>query len=136
MPASPAASNFLRFVAILQMLTAFVAFVPEKLLAGFQMRIGLGPLPHLPLFLYVLRGAAYCQGAIGVLLWITASDVVRYRALVIATGWIYLVAGPAFYLIHAQSGTPAWWAILDTVSCLFFGAVVLVSARASGAASH
>jgi hypothetical protein len=131
LPASPTTSKFLRFVAILQLLTTFVALVPEKLLADFHACVRFGPLPHLPLFLYIVRGAAYCQGAIGVLLWIIAGDVVRYRPLVIAAGWIYLLAGPAFYVIHVQSAMPMWWMIMDTVSCLFFGAAVLFSARGS-----
>lgn len=129
MRSSPSRSTFLRLVAILQVLTALVAFIPEKLLAVFQLQIGLGPLPHLPLFLYVLRGAAYCQGGIGVLLWIIAGDVVRYRPLMVATGMIYLIAGPAFYWIHVESGTPIWWAILDSVSCFVIGIVVLLQAR-------
>jgi hypothetical protein len=128
-------SKFLRFVAILQVLTALIVFLPENLLATFQAAIGLGQLPHLPLFLYVLRGAAYCQGAIGVLLWIIAGDVVRYRALVLATGVIYLAAAPAFCLIHAEAGTPMWWAILDSASCFAVGAVVLLGAQNSGIAS-
>lgn len=120
------AANFIRVIAILQLLTTGLCFVPESVLESLYAWGGLGHLPHLPFLCYVIRGASYCQGAIGVLLWIIGTDVVRYRPLAIATGGIYLVAAPAFWAIHAIAGMPRWWAIMDTVACFFFGATLLV----------
>lgn len=115
----------LRFIAVVQLLTFGLCFVPESVFVDLYAWTGLGHWPRLPFLNYVVRGASYCQGAIGLLLWVIATDVIRYRPLVITTGVIYLVGGPAFYLIHASAGMPHWWAVMDSVSCGLFGAVLL-----------
>jgi hypothetical protein len=61
----------------------------------------------------------------GPVLWIMASDVVRYRPIVIFTGIAYVVAGPVFFLIDWMSGTPWLWTIFDSASCFALGAVIL-----------
>lgn len=66
-----------------------------------------------------------CQAGIGLLLWIIAGDLVRYRPLVVATGGIYLFGAPVFWLIHASAGTPRWWAVMDVLSCSLAGAGLL-----------
>jgi len=43
---------------------------------------------------YVLRGAGLIIGGVGVVIWITATDVVRYRPVVIAITLLHLVAAP------------------------------------------
>jgi len=116
---------FLRFIAIVQLLTFGLCFLPKSSFADLYAWTGLGHMPHLPFLDYVIRGASYCQGAIGLLLWVIATDVIRYRPLVVITGVIYLVGAPVFYLIHASAGMPHWWAVMDTVSCFFVGAVLL-----------
>lgn len=118
-------ANFLRLIAVLQILTTGICFIPEDSLSWFYAWAGLGQMPHVPFLLYVIRGAAYCQGAIGVWLWVIASDVVRYRPLVITTAVIYLVAAPVFYVIHVIAGMPRWWAVMDTVSCFLMGGILL-----------
>ncbi len=118
-------ANLIRAIAILQLLTAGFCFVPQSALDFLYSWVGLGQMPDLPFLRYVIRGASYCQGAIGVLLWIIASDVVRYRPLVIATGAIYLVAVPAFWAIDVMTGMPRWWAIMDTASCFLTGGILL-----------
>jgi hypothetical protein len=124
-------ANFLRVIALLQLLTAGLCFVPESTLGSLYSWAGLGQMPHLPFLRYVVRGAAYCQGAVGLLLWVIATDVIRFRPLVITTAAIYLVAAPAFYVIHATAGMPRWWAIMDTASCFVVGAVLLALCRLS-----
>lgn len=130
-----AIGNFVRAIAVVQLLTLGVCFVPESALASFLAWAGQGPVPHLPFLYYVVRGASYCQAAFGVWLWIIAGDVVRYRPLVLATGGIYLVAAPVFAVIHFVTGMPRWWAIMDVGSCFFAGAglLILCLRRSSGA---
>lgn len=115
----------LRLLAILQLLTGLLTAVPLTWLDAWHRWLGLHALPDSPVLRYALRGGALVQGAIGVLIWIIASDVIRYRPLAIATGAIYLASGPAFYLIDTRAGMPSFWCWLDTGSCLMTGAVVL-----------
>jgi hypothetical protein len=118
-------SRFLRCLAILQVLTGAIAFVPIGWIAAWHGWLGLGQLPDDAVLRYVIRGGAFVQGVIGVLLWVIATDVERYRPLVITTAAIYLVSSPAFYLIDSIAGMPRFWCVFDAVSCFAVGAVLL-----------
>ena len=83
-------------------------------------------MPGARLMRYVLFGAGYLQVALGVLVWVIAKDVLRYRALVIATIAIFLVGAPAFYLMDAAAGMPRWWCVLDFTCCFLAGGVPLI----------
>jgi len=118
-------ANFLRFVALSQMVAFIIVFVPEPWIASVHSWLGLGQMPDAVILRYLLRGAAFSQGAIGVLLWVIASDVVRYRPLVITTAALYLAAASLFYFIDAIAGLPGWWCIWDCACCFVVGGVLL-----------
>jgi hypothetical protein len=54
-----------------------------------------------------------------------ATDVVRYRPLVLTTAIIYLVGCPAYYLIDATAGIPDAWCVFDSAFCLVVGGFLL-----------
>lgn len=116
----------LRILAVLQILTAGIAIIPLAWIEAWHVWAGLGAMSHDPMLLYVVRGGAFVQGAIGVLIWIMATDTVRYRPLIVASATIYFVGGPAFYLIDSVARMPRFWCLLDSVSCLLTGGVLLV----------
>jgi hypothetical protein len=118
-------ANFMRFVAVSQMVAFVVVFVPESWIASAHSWLGLGQMPDAVILRYIIRGAAFSQGAFGVLIWVIASDVVRFRPLVITTAALYLVAASLFYFIDAIAGLPRWWCIWDCACCLVVGAVLL-----------
>jgi hypothetical protein len=120
-----AATQFLRLVAVVQILTFAVIFMPPAWIASWHSWVGLGVMTDTPVFRYVLRGASYVQGAIGVLLWVMAMDVVRYRPLVLTTAIIYLVGCPAYYLIDSVAGIPRTWCIFDSAFCFVIGGILL-----------
>ena len=131
-----ATAAFLRFLAIVQMLTGGLTLIPNTWLANWHAWLGLGHLPNDAVLRYGVRGGAFVQGAIGILIWIMATDIVRYRPLVLAVGWIYLASGPAFYLIDSIAGMPFFWCAADAVSCFAVGSIVLALAlRNSGKAT-
>jgi len=116
----------LRAVAIFLFCDGGGLFLPESWGNSCLVWCGLEPMPHATLMRYFLLMSGYLQIAIGVLVWIVAADVVRYRPLVIATIAIFLVGAPAFYLIDAIVGLPRWWCIMDFTCCLLCGGVPLV----------
>lgn len=118
-------ANFLRVIAIVQMLTFGLVVVPTGWLAEWHAWLGFGAMPDDAFLRYVIRGASFAQGAVGIWLWAIATDVVKFRLLVIVTGIIYFVAGPAFLVIDATVGLPGWWCAMDSVSCLVVGGIVL-----------
>jgi hypothetical protein len=125
MNAQRSQGNFLRFLAIVQMLTIAVVFVPVEWIAAWHVWLGVGTMPDDPVLRYVIRGASLAQGAIGVLLWVIANDVVRFRPLVVTTAWIYLLGAPSYYFIDSVAGMPRFWCIFDCAFCFFAGGALL-----------
>jgi hypothetical protein len=67
---------------------------------------------------YVLREAGLILGGVGVVIWITATDIVRYRPIVFALIALHMIAAPVFYVMYAIIGMPLWWRVMD-FSCFF-----------------
>ena len=62
---------------------------------------------------YCLRGGGLIIGGVGVVIWIAATDIVRYRPIVIAIIALHLIAAPVFYLFDSIVGMPFWWRVMD-----------------------
>ena len=118
-------SKVLRFLAICELLIFSITFMPESWIAAFHASLGLGHLPDSVFLRYITRGATLCQGVIGAALWIIASDVVRYRPLVIVTAIALIIAAPSFYVIDTASGMPLAARIWDCAACFLAGATLL-----------
>jgi hypothetical protein len=65
----------------------------------------------------------------GLSLWIIASDLTRFRTLVLFNGISFVLAGPVFFLIDHMSGMPSWWTAIDGPSCALFGIAMLWLSR-------
>jgi hypothetical protein len=115
----------LRLAGSVEIAAFFAVVMPREWMEATHSWLGLGEMPDGPVINFVIREASYVYGMHGVTLWILASDVVRYRPLVIFTGIGYVVAGPVFFLIDWTSQTPWFWTVLDSVSCFTLGAVIL-----------
>lgn len=115
---------FLRIIAIVQMLTFAVVLMPVAWIASWHAWLGMGVMPDDPVLRYVIRGAAFVQGALGVLGWVIATDVVRYRPLIITLAAICLFAAPAYYFIDAMAGMPHFWCLFDFAYCGVAGGVL------------
>jgi hypothetical protein len=88
--------------------------------------LGMGAMPGGPILIFMIRQASYAYGMHGISLWIIASDVIRFRPLVIFNGIAFLLAAPVFFLIDYTSGVPFWWTIGDTIGCALFGGALLL----------
>jgi hypothetical protein len=115
----------LRIVAIFLILDGGVFFLPERWINSFLTSFVLEPMPRAVFLSYLLQAAGYLQIAIGALIWVIATDVVRYRPLVITTITIFLVGAPVFYLMDARIGLPDWWCVMDFISAFLCGAFPL-----------
>lgn len=131
----------LRMQRILLWISAIFAFTglpaivfPALAIEKLSWIIGFGQPPNAPMLFYVTGGGAYLYVAVGVLTVVIVRDVVRYRPLVLANGWIYLVGCPGFLWINLTAGLPWWWAALDSVSCLVIGVLLLWACRPRTAA--
>ena len=86
---------------------------------------GLGHQPDAVVLHYLLRGTGFLLLVFGSLIWVVASDVVRYQPIVITIIAIFLIGAPVSYLIDAIVGLPRWWCILDFSICLLAGGIPL-----------
>ena len=124
-------SWLLRLAGTVEIL-AFVAVVmPRWQMEAAHRWLGLGTMAGGPLIMFMIRQASYTYGMHGVSLWVLASNVERFRPLVILNGIAYLLAAPVFFVIDYTAGMPLWWTLADTYGCASFGAALLLLSRES-----
>ena len=105
---------------------AFVAVVmPRSQMEAAHRWLGLGQMAGGSIIMFMIRQASYTYGMHGISLWVLATNVERFRPLVILNGIFYLLAAPIFFVIDYTSGMPLWWTLGDTFGCGFFGAALL-----------
>jgi hypothetical protein len=105
---------------------AFIAVVmPRWQMEAAHRWLGLGELASGPLIMFMIRQASYTYGVHGISLWMLATNVDRFRPLVILNGFAFLLAAPVFFLIDYTSGMPWWWAWGDSLGCGLFGVALL-----------
>ena len=121
-----AIANLLRFLAICWILSGVVFCLPKTWIDSFLVWVGMAQVPHALLMSYVLRGAGLLQVAMGIVIWAVASDVVRYRPIVITIIVVHLAAAPAFYLMDAVIGMPGWWCLMDFTCGILSGGIPLI----------
>jgi hypothetical protein len=122
-------SWLLRVVGLSEMLAFLAVAMPRPWMEASHAWLGLGEMPGGPVIMFMIRQASYAYGMHGISLWVLASDVDRFRPLIILNGISFLLAAPVFFLIDYTSGIPYWWTAVDTLSCGFFGASLLWLSR-------
>ena len=116
---------FLRLAGAFEILAFFAVVMPRSWMEVSHAWLGMGEMASGPLIMFMIRQASFTYGMHGVSLFVLASDVVRFRALVILNGIAYLLAGPIFFLIDWTAAMPWWWTVADALGCAFAGAVIL-----------
>ncbi len=115
----------LRLVGTTELL-AFVAVVmPRAWMELAHAWLGLGDMPGGAVTMFMIRQASYTYGMHGISLWVLATDVDRFRPLLLLNGISFLLAAPVFCIIDHTSGVPWWWTVVDTLACGFFGVALL-----------
>lgn len=115
----------LRLSGAVEMLAFLAVVMPRSWMEIAHAWIGLGAMPDGPIIMFMIRQASYTYGVHGLSLWVIASNVERFRTLVIFNGFAYLLAAPVFFLIDYTAGMPFWWTLGDLLGCGGFGAALL-----------
>src|SRR5205809_6048412 len=106
-------------------LLAFVAVVmPRTWMAAAHGWLGLGELPNFFLLDYMIRSVSLLYGLHGILLWIAAMDIQRFRPLIIYLAGSYLLAAFVLTGIDLADGMPWWWTASEAGSVLCFGTIL------------
>lgn len=109
----------------MEILAFFAVVMPRSWMEVSHSWLGMGAMPDGPLIMFMIRQASYTYGMHGVSLWVLASDVKRYRTLILLNGISFLIAGVLFTVIDYTAGMPNWWTIGDGLGCAGFGAALL-----------
>jgi len=116
----------LRLVGTVEVLAFAAVVMPRDWMQIGHDWLDLPPMPPGPVFDSVMRQVSFTYGMHGVGMWVIASDVTRYRPMVVLAAVGYLLAGPAFVLIDVIVGMPPSWIAGNGGSCILIG--VLLSA--------
>ena len=119
-------SWLLRLAGSVEILAFFAVVMPRSWMELSHAWLGLGEMPRGPIIMFMIRQASYTYGIHGVSLWVVASDVARFRTLVLLNGIAYLLAAPVFFLIDFTSAMPWFWTLADTLGCGVLGISVLL----------
>ena len=115
----------LRLMGSVEILAFIAVFMPRSWMEVSHTWLGMGEMVGGPLIMFMIRQASFTYGMHGISLWVLASDVTRFRTLVILNGIAYLLAGPVFFWIDYSTGMPWWWTVSDSLGCGLVGAVLL-----------
>jgi hypothetical protein len=115
----------LRLAGACEVLAFFAVVMPRSWMESSHQWLGMGAMPEGAVLMFMIRQASYVYGMHGVSLFVLASDVDRFRPLVVLNGVSFLLAGPVFFLIDYFEGMPLWWTAFDALACGLFGAALL-----------
>jgi len=115
----------LRLTGATEILAFFAVIMPRSWMEISHAWLGMGEMSDGPLLMFMIRQASYTYGMHGVSLWVLATDVTRFRKLIILNGIAYLLAGPVFFWIDYTTGMPWWWTVIDSLGCASFGVAML-----------
>jgi hypothetical protein len=119
----------LRLVGISELLAFIAVIMPRSWMEFSHAWLNLGVMPEGPVLIFLIRQASYTYGMHGISLWLLASDVKRFRPLILFNGISFLLAGPIFFIIDYTAGTPTWWTFGDGPACGLFGLSILWLSR-------
>jgi len=115
----------LRLSGAIEMLAFIAVVMPRSWMEAGHTWVGLGVMPGGPLLMFMIRQASYVYGMHGVSLWVMASDLKRFRSLLILNGISFTLAAAVFFWIDYSSGMPWFWTLSDPISSGFFGIALL-----------
>ncbi len=106
-------------IGLLDLSALVVVFVPLATLTSATRRLGLEPLPDVPLTQYMLRTASALYALHGALFLFLARDVAAYRSLIGFLAWAALVHGTLVQGVMWAVAMPRWWQITEALG--YFG---------------
>lgn len=119
----------LRLAGGFELLAFFAVIMPRSWMEVSHTWLGFGEMPEGPIIMFMIRQASYVYGMHGISLCLLASDVKRFRPLIILNGISFTLAGFVFAAIDYSAGMPLWWIIGDALGCGLFGVAVLLLQR-------
>jgi hypothetical protein len=109
----------------IEMLAFVAAVMPQAWMAATHRFLGLGEFPASPLLDYMIRSVSFLYGLHGILLLILATDVKRFRPLIVYAAASCILAAFAFTVIDLTNNFPWWWTLGEVGSILWLGVLLI-----------
>ena len=106
-------------IGLLDLSALVVVFVPLATLTEATRRLGLAPLPDVPLTQYMLRTASALYALHGAIFLFLANNVPVYRALIRFLACATLVHGSLVQGVMWAIEMPPWWQFTEAIG--YFG---------------
>ena len=106
-------------IGLLDLSALLVVFVPLAALTTATRRLGLEPLPDVPLTQYMLRTASALYALHGATLLFLARDVAAHRAVIGFLAGAALVHGSVVQGVMWAAEMPRWWQVMEALG--YFG---------------
>src|SRR5262245_20081986 len=111
----PANERLLRLLLRLEAVVLFLALpfavMPTGWMDAVARAVGLEPVPRAPLVEYLTRSLSLLYASWAPVCWLSASDVRRYRELIVVTAWVRVLFGAALLVLDLGVGMPLAWAL-------------------------
>lgn len=102
---------FLRLSGIVMLMAFPMTLLPAEWMAVTHRWLGLGQFPASPLVEYLTRSISLLYGFHGGLLVLTASDIRRYRGILVYLIVMNFIFGAAIIAIDRHAGLPLAWTL-------------------------
>jgi len=118
-----------RGVAIAAALAVVPVFMPHGWMDWCHRSMGMGELPELPVIVYLTRSLSAMYVFHAGVMWMAASDVRRYAALVTYLASAMAVFGAVILWIDLRAGVPWFWSASEGPMSLGIGLASLYLQR-------
>lgn len=122
-------SILLRCDACLQLGALIAVLMPLSWMAEIHEGIGLGVFPRDPIVEYFARSLSTMYALHGVITFVIAGDVPRYRPLIRVWAMSFLALGVITILIDVVAALPLFWLLSEGPFVIVFGLVILYLTR-------
>jgi hypothetical protein len=119
----------LKIIAAAATLAIVPVFMPHAWMDSCHRGLGLDELPETPIIVYLTRSLSAMYVFHAGLLWVVASDVRRYAAIVTYLALAFMAVGIVMLGIDVKAGLPWFWIAGEGPSTIVVGLAVLVLQR-------
>jgi len=124
-------SVLLRIDACFQLGALLAVVMPLSWMAAIHEGIGLGEFPRDPIVEYLARSLSTFYALHGVITFVIAGDVARYRPLIKVWAMSFVALGVITILIDIAAALPLFWLLSEGPFVIAFGLVILCLSRSS-----
>lgn len=122
----------MRIMAVAAMTATGAVLMPHAWMDAIHQALGLGDLPRLPVVEYLTRSLSAMYVFHGVLLWVIAGDLRRYRPLAVLSSAALAVFGVGTLSIGFYAGLPRFWVAMEGPMTIATGVAMLLLCRQIG----